>query len=169
VFATLIIKVGSVKTGLTLKQAVDAFVNEQPKTLPGITRQAMLLGSEPAERLENVPGRMTSRNILLLHDDKLYNLYFQPLGIEKAQADVEALYNAVIGSFSFLPDLSWDEAQKLILDGKVKQVSQAHSLFVLLTLADGRTLKTIEPRIDAVLEVVKQCGAKCAGLRIATE
>lgn len=168
VSAILTIEVKSIKPGTTLKQAVDAFVNEQPKAKPAITRQVITLGRQPAERLENVPGRLAARNILLVHGDKLYNLSVQPLGNSKVQPDVDALYNALLASFSFLPDLTWSEAQSLILDGKVKSVFQSHSLDVTLTLIDGRSLTTIEPQIDAIIAIIKQCG-KCANLSFATE
>jgi hypothetical protein len=168
VFAILTIEVKSIKPGTTLKQAVDGFVDEQPKAKPAIGRQVITLGSQPAERLENVPGRLAARYILLVHGDKLYTLSVQPLGNSKAQPDVDALYNAVNASFSFLPDLAWSEAVSLILEGKVKSVFQTHSLDVTLTLTDGRSLTTIEPQIDAVIAIIKQCN-KCANLSFATE
>ena len=40
---------------------------------------------------------------------------------------------------------------------------------VTLTLTDGRALTTIEPQIDAVMNAVKQCGARCANTTFATE
>ncbi len=169
VFANLTIDVKPLKAGTTLKQAVDAFIAEQPKVKPAITRRTITVGRLPAEQLENVPARLASRNILMVHGDKLFNLWFQPLGIAKAKPDVDALYTAVVNSFSFLPDLTWSDAQALIAGGQVKGVFQSHSLDVTLTLADGRTLTTIEPQIDAVINAVKQCGAKCANTTIATE
>jgi hypothetical protein len=65
--------------------------------------------------------------------------------------------------------LSWSEARQLILDGKVKQVMQAHSLQVTLTLGDGSTRTTVEPQIDEVIRVIKDCGDRCKSIAIATE
>ena len=142
--------------------------DDRSQLIEAITRQVIALGGQLAERLENVPGRLAARNILLVHGDKLYNLSVQPLGNSKLQPDVDALYNAVIASFSFLPDLAWSEAASLILDGKVKSIFQTHSLDVTLTLLDGRSLTTVEPQIDAVIAIIKQC-SKCANLSFATE
>jgi hypothetical protein len=67
------------------------------------------------------------------------------------------------------PVLSWSEAKQMILDGKVKQVMQAHSLQVTLTLNDGSICTTIEPQIDEVMRVVKECGARCQDVLLVTE
>ncbi len=68
-----------------------------------------------------------------------------------------------------LPNITWAEAEQLILDGKVKSVMQAHSLQVQLTLVDGSTRVTVEPRIDDVFKVVNKCGDRCSGMMIATK
>jgi hypothetical protein len=65
--------------------------------------------------------------------------------------------------------LTWSEAKQLILDGKVTQVTQAHSLVVALTFADGSTRTTVEPQIDEVIRVVKECGERCKNVVVATE
>lgn len=65
--------------------------------------------------------------------------------------------------------ISWEEAQTLILEGHVTQVTQLHNLSVYLTLEDGTTVQTIEPNIDDVFDVIEQCGDPCANIAIATE
>ncbi len=65
--------------------------------------------------------------------------------------------------------LTWSEAKQLILDGKVTQVVQAHSLVVTLTLADGSTRTTVEPQIDEVFRVVRECGERCKNIAMITE
>jgi len=87
--------------------------------------------------------------------------------------------NGVRETFTFdvdneLPDdsgseLEWEEARELILAGEVVQVTQLHSLEVTLELKDGRQLVTKEPEIDAVFDVVDQCGEACADVVMATE
>ena len=65
--------------------------------------------------------------------------------------------------------ISWEEAQSLILEGQVTQVTQLHNLSVYLKLQDGSTVQTIEPNIDDVFDVIEQCGDPCADIAIATE
>lgn len=65
--------------------------------------------------------------------------------------------------------VSWEEAQTLIQEGQVAQVTQLHNLTVFLTLEDGSMVQTIEPNIDDVFDVIEQCGDACADISIATE
>jgi inhibitor of cysteine peptidase len=65
--------------------------------------------------------------------------------------------------------VTWEEAEALILSGEVEMIFQAHSLEVRLRLKDGRELVTEEPSIDEVFRVVDRCGEKCAGIAMATE
>src|SRR3990167_1675970 len=60
--------------------------------------------------------------------------------------------------------VGWEDAKKLILDGQVNSVSQGRNLSVTLKLADGGTKTTQEPKIDAVFEVVDECGNPCSGI-----
>lgn len=84
--------------------------------------------------------------------------------------------NGVTDSFTFdvdnvpaLEPIGWTEAEKLILDGQVQQIFQAHSLEVQMTLKDGRRVVATEPSIDEVFQVVDRCGQPCAGIALATE
>ncbi|HEX9616859.1 MAG TPA: hypothetical protein VGA03_05545 [Anaerolineales bacterium] len=76
-----------------------------------------------------------------------------------------------IGSGYPVPSESipWVQARTLILDGQVTQVTQLHSLKVILVLEDGRTVETFEPAIDTVFDVIDECGEKCSDIIIATE
>lgn len=65
--------------------------------------------------------------------------------------------------------LSWSEARQLILDGRVKQIVQAHSLKVTLMLTDGSEHTTLEPQIDEVMRLIKECGDRCKGVALLTE
>lgn len=67
------------------------------------------------------------------------------------------------------PAIPWEDAERLILSGEVAQIFQLHSLDVMLILRDGRRLTTVEPRIDAVFEVVDRCGDPCNQMLLATE
>jgi hypothetical protein len=68
-----------------------------------------------------------------------------------------------------VPRVSWDEAKALITSGKVKQAFQTHALEVRLYLKDGGSVATTETRIDEVFQVIRECGAPCADIMIATE
>jgi hypothetical protein len=65
--------------------------------------------------------------------------------------------------------ISWVEARTLILDGQVTQLTQLHSLKVILVLEDGRSVETFEPEIDDVFEVIEECGDACDDIIVATE
>ena len=65
--------------------------------------------------------------------------------------------------------LTWEEAEELLLSGQVREVYQLHSLEVTLVTADGQVYRTYEPAIDDVLEVMERCGDLCAEIIFATE
>ncbi|MCP4250686.1 MAG: hypothetical protein GY778_26900 [bacterium] len=66
-------------------------------------------------------------------------------------------------------ETSWADAVELIHSGQLVRAFQSHSNHVSLHLADGTTVATCEPRIDAILEEVSLCGALCSDVEIATE
>ena len=66
-------------------------------------------------------------------------------------------------------EADWERAKELILDGKVETLAQAHDRSVILTLKDGSQFTTKEPALDEIFRLVKQCGAKCSEIMIATE
>lgn len=63
--------------------------------------------------------------------------------------------------------IAWAEAKRLIARCEVREIFQAHSLYVELQLKDGRKLNTREPGIDDVLHLQERSG--CAGVPIAVE
>lgn len=65
--------------------------------------------------------------------------------------------------------VSWEEAKSAILEGKVIEAIQLHSLTVYLVLADGTRLMTDEPESDAVLAVIEECGPPCEKIEVITE
>jgi hypothetical protein len=65
--------------------------------------------------------------------------------------------------------VTWDEAKGLITGGMVTQAFQTHALEVRLNLKDGTSVVTTEPRIDEVFRVIRECGAPCSSIMIATE
>jgi hypothetical protein len=91
--------------GVELAQAVDELIAGLPAGTPAITRQAAVLGGMPAEILENVPGQLFSRVAVVAQNGMLYQLWFNPMdsSVPIVLPDVERLFQAVSGSFSFLP------------------------------------------------------------------
>ena len=66
-------------------------------------------------------------------------------------------------------EVSWAEAEQMILNGEVAMIFQAHSLEVVLTLKDGSHVLATEPTIDEIFRVVQACGETCADIVMATE
>jgi len=66
-------------------------------------------------------------------------------------------------------EVSWEQAQTLIMSGEVEQVYQTVSRQVILTLKDGRVLVADQPEMNAVFAVVENCGEPCFDIRKITE
>ncbi|HEX5808365.1 MAG TPA: hypothetical protein VFY25_06835, partial [Anaerolineales bacterium] len=88
-----------------LAPLVDAFLTLfQGVPLPTpTTREPWLLGNELAEKLEPIPGLLSSRVVMALHNDLLFTLRFHPSDIRLAHPGLEDLTQTVTGSFGFLP------------------------------------------------------------------
>ena len=89
--------------GSDLSALVDAYLASLGDIPWTINHTPMLLGGEPAVQLEPVPGLLSSRVIMALHNNILYTLQFHPSDLELAKPDLEALAQTVTGSFEFLP------------------------------------------------------------------
>jgi hypothetical protein len=65
---------------------------------------ASMLDGEPANEFRQVPGPELSRQVVTLHDGRLYTLTFLPDGplAGKTYAEMQSLYEMVMDSFSFL-------------------------------------------------------------------
>jgi hypothetical protein len=94
--------------GRTAEQVADEVVAEVISGMPGyaIDRSfGVTIGFEPAARLDGVPGQDLSRQVIAVHDGRVYKLVFVPA--DEAQGDVyremEALYELALRSFRFLP------------------------------------------------------------------
>ena len=87
-----------------LSEIVDRYVQQfAGMNIPAIVRTPIVLGGEPAEMLEVVPGREGSRDVFMLHDGTLYHFMFMPSvrDFPLAKNDVDELYQAVTQSFTF--------------------------------------------------------------------
>lgn len=65
--------------------------------------------------------------------------------------------------------VEWEEATRLILEGKVAQVTSFDNLMVIMVLKDGETVNTRQPTLDAVLDVIDECGDLCKDIELLTE
>lgn len=65
--------------------------------------------------------------------------------------------------------VSWERAIAMISNNEVTKVMQTHDLKVFLTLKDGRTLMTVESKIDDIVNYLKLCGDPCKNIAVATE
>jgi len=92
--------------GRSLDQIVIDFAGQfAGSNAPDIVETGFALGAQPAVLLEPVPGRGSSRDILLLHKGLVYHLVFFPSPKEfpQARSDLEELFKTVTKSFAFLP------------------------------------------------------------------
>jgi hypothetical protein len=100
--AYLTIEVKDAPAGSDLPQVIDDFMSGLPAVRPTIEQYPFHLDDEQAMLLENVPGPLSSRRVLALHGDKLYNFTFSSSDLPEAQTDVAELFHMVISSFVFL-------------------------------------------------------------------
>jgi hypothetical protein len=91
-----------VPQGSELAPLVDAYLTSFHDLPFPVTREPLTLGGEPAEMLEPIPGLLSSRVILALHRSVLFTLRFQPSDLDAMTPDLEAAFQTVTGSFSFL-------------------------------------------------------------------
>jgi hypothetical protein len=104
--ASLALEVEVAVKDARLSEIVDRYVQQfAGMNVPAITRTPIVLGGEPAEMLEVVPGREGSRDVFTLHEGTLYHFMFMPSvrDFPLAKNDVAELYNTVTQSFSFTP------------------------------------------------------------------
>lgn len=102
--------------GLDPAAYVDEYLSQFTGDEFDIQRLPTALGGMPAELLEPVPGRLSSRQVIAgTGDDKLYSLSFTPSFREmapgtmvtpqrRAQIDADLLFETVMASFALLPE-----------------------------------------------------------------
>lgn len=65
--------------------------------------------------------------------------------------------------------VEWEEATRSILAGEVAQLTQYDNLVVVMVLKDGQIMSTRQPALDAVLDLIDECGDLCKDLEILTQ
>jgi hypothetical protein len=89
--------------GRTVEQAVDELMAEIPVDFD-IPRTIIVIDGEEAAVLDNMPGQDINRQVVVVHNDRLYTLTFVPASEDYGQvyARMKDLYATVIDSFTFL-------------------------------------------------------------------
>jgi hypothetical protein len=89
--------------GRTAGQVADELAGEFDVDF-GIQRTNIVIDGEKAVVLDHMPGQDTNRQVMVVHNDRLYTLTFVPAGEDYGQvyAQMEKLYATVIDSFTFL-------------------------------------------------------------------
>ena len=90
-------------------RALNEIADEMVASLEGfdIERSSgLLIDGQWAETLDRMPGQDLSRQVMFLHNDKLYTLTFTPSdpSMGEVYQEMEALYELVRRSFRFLPE-----------------------------------------------------------------
>jgi hypothetical protein len=93
--------------GRTLDDVTTAIREEFAATMPGsevMWSFGYMLDGVPANQFEQMPGQDLSRQLVMVHGGRFYTLTFVPDDPEAGDAysEMQALYDLVIGSFSFL-------------------------------------------------------------------
>jgi hypothetical protein len=91
--------------GRAAPEVAGSTLKEIAASLPGwgVRQSTTLVGGEAAIVLDNVPGQEIGRQVIAVHDNRLYRLTFVPADPAQGAAyqEMEALYRTVIGSFRF--------------------------------------------------------------------
>jgi hypothetical protein len=104
--ASLEVAAQPVPEGSELAPLAGAYLDALGEVPWTIAREPWRLGSETAEKLEPVPGLLSSRVVIALHQNILVTLRFHPSDVALAKPDLEALTQTVSGSFAFLPGIA---------------------------------------------------------------
>lgn len=98
--------------------------------------------------------------------------------ISSCPHEVKCLENqCVVGCYDFhdytrfpqLKKYSWPEIEEIIKSGEVEEVFQAHNLDVKIHLKNGTEISVIEPKIDAIFDLIDECGELCEEIIKGTE
>jgi len=95
--------------GRTADQIADGAIADSEAAVPGIEiqRTRSTVSGEQAVVVEGLPGVTGTREVLIVHADRLYRLTFVLPGEDPASVEeFERLYTTVISSFTFVPMVS---------------------------------------------------------------
>jgi hypothetical protein len=139
---------------------------------------------EALQLLDDTPDSSVDLAYILIHNGKEYAFQIfliDDYGFQILLADQKTYLDMdqILSTFRFVGsssssgnknEISWEEAVELIKNCQVTMVSQTHSRDVYLSLRDGTSRSTVEPRIDMVSQEAGNASDKCGfGILIATE
>jgi hypothetical protein len=94
--------------GRRLDQVVAEELSQYPKEITAqVTQTLTQLGGEPAIIVDGLPGILLNRQAFVIDGDRLHHFVLLPWhdrAFEDRQAEVQALWDAVVGSFAFIKD-----------------------------------------------------------------
>lgn len=94
----------------TAEATLDQLVSDFRKQFEGsqspisLRQTPITLDGQPAQVLEPVPGRLSSRMVFALYNGRFYQMIFFPVDEPSVETDLNRLYEAVISTFTFLPE-----------------------------------------------------------------
>jgi hypothetical protein len=102
--------------GMTVDQAADKIVEDYAVPGEEVPKVELSLGGEKAIMLDGLSGQDPNRQVVVLHKDSLYTLFFIQMDKDQPEqvALAEALYDTVVASFNFRPETNfWIDCQPL--------------------------------------------------------
>lgn len=154
---------GTLAIPTAVPPSIATLVREAPTTAAGVIATTEVVIDAAATRTSQTAGTVVPR------------VATGVAGIPKAiETVVPRVATGVAGLSGGSPQatpvpIPWPEAEAMILNGQVRQVTQLHSREVRLRLKDGREVVTTEPTIDDVFRVIQRCGNPCSDISVATE
>ncbi|PWB51586.1 MAG: hypothetical protein C3F13_14215 [Anaerolineales bacterium] len=91
--------------GRTVEQAADQLIADYSVPSLEVKRASLEIDQEQAIMLDGLTGQDINRQVVVLHNDRLYHLTIMPMeGSPDVHTQAEALYNTLIQSFNFRPE-----------------------------------------------------------------
>ncbi len=89
--------------GVTTTEAADELQAEFEGF--DVARSTVMIGGEEAVVLDNLPGQDINRRLVVVHNDRVYDMMFIPVGESYGEISeqMEILYSTIVDSFTFLP------------------------------------------------------------------
>jgi hypothetical protein len=103
--ASASIVVEGAANGRTVAQLVEEMTAASVAAGATIARTPLIFGGVQAEMVDGLPGRYGTRQLYAIHNDTIYHAIFGPVdpAFPQAVPDVEAIWQSVAASFTFLP------------------------------------------------------------------
>jgi len=161
-----------------------AFYDYEPTgPIGGVGVQGIVVDTSPSAKVITVFDSTKNKEIYLaLTDDtKLFDEDRLPVNLSYFRIGfvVEAIgemtnENSLIPSEVYITkatneEISWMEAEQLVVHCQVESVGQTHARAVTIVLKNGDRLKTTEPNLDDIVNIAQAAEEKCGRIEIATE